>query len=57
VLNPYDIDLAIDPRKVGNSDYDLQALLKLVVYWYSSGIKSSRKIERAVHENVVSIRV
>ncbi len=55
VLNPYEIDLEIDPHKVGNSAYEPKAMLKLVVYGYSYGIKSSRKLERAVHENVAFI--
>lgn len=55
VLNPYEIDLEIDPHKVGNSAYEPKAMLKLVIYGYSYGIKSSRKLERAVHENVAFI--
>jgi len=55
VLNAYEIDLEIDPHKVGNSAYEPKAMLKLVVYGYSYGIKSSRKLERAVHENVAFI--
>jgi len=55
VLNPYEIGLEIDPHKVGNSAYEPKAMLKLVVYGYSYGIKSSRKLERAVHENVAFI--
>lgn len=55
VLNPYEIDLEIDPYKVGNSAYEPKAMLKLVVYGYSYGIKSSRKLERAAHENVAFI--
>ena len=55
VLNAYEIDLEIDPHKVGNSAYEPKAMLKLVVYGYSYGIKSSRKLERAAHENVAFI--
>jgi len=55
VLNPHEIDLEIDPHKVGNSAYEPKAMLKLVVYGYSYGIKSSRKLERAVHENLAFI--
>jgi transposase len=55
VLNANEIDLEIDPHKVGNSAYEPKAMLKLVVYGYSYGIKSSRKLERAVHENVAFI--
>jgi transposase len=55
VLNPHEINLEIDPHKVGNSAYDPKAMLKLVVYGYSYGIKGSRKLERAVHENLAFI--
>jgi len=55
VLNPHEIDLEIDPHKVGNSAYDPQTMLKLLVYGYSYGIKGSRKLERAVHENLAFI--
>jgi transposase len=55
VLNPAEIDLAIDSHKVGNSAYDPKAMLKLLVYGYSYGIRSSRKLERAVHENLAFI--
>ncbi len=55
VLNPHEIDLEIDPHKVGNSAYDPKAMLKLLVYGYSYGIKSSRKLERAVQENLAFI--
>lgn len=55
VLNPHEIGLGIDPHKVGNSAYEPKSMLKLVVYGYSYGIKSSRKLERAVHENVAFI--
>jgi len=55
VLNPAEIDLEIDPHKVGNSAYDPKAMLKLVVYGYSYGIKGSRELERAVYENLAFI--
>lgn len=55
VLNPHEIDLAIDSHKVGNSAYEPKSMLKLVVYGYSYGMKSSRKLERAAHENVAFI--
>ena len=37
---------------MGNSAYDPKTMLKLVVYGYSYGIKGSRKLERAAHENL-----
>jgi transposase len=41
-----------DENQVGNSEYDPRAMLKLLVYGYSYGIRSSRKLERATHHNV-----
>jgi len=42
----------LDPRRVGNSQYDPTAMLKLLVYGYSYGIRSSRKLERECHYNL-----
>ena len=41
-----------DPHQVGNSEYDPRAMVKLLVYGYSYGIKSSRKLERESHINL-----
>jgi transposase len=46
------LGIEIDPQKVGNSEYDPKAMLKLLVYGYSYGIKSSRKLEREIHHNI-----
>lgn len=46
------LGIEIDPNKVGNSTYDPKAMLKLLVYGYSYGIRSSRKLERACHHNL-----
>lgn len=42
----------LDPQKVGCPQYHPQAMLKLLVYGYSYGIRSSRKLERACHYDV-----
>lgn len=47
-----ELGIEIDPNKVGNSQYDPKAMLKLYAYGYSYGIKSSRKLERATHHNL-----
>ena len=47
-----ELDITIDERKVGNSAYDPRLMLKLLLYAYSYGVKSSRKIEREVHNNL-----
>lgn len=44
--------LMLDPRRVGNSQYDPRAMLKLLVYGYSYGVRSSRKLERECHYNL-----
>jgi transposase len=47
-----DLGIQIDPDQVGNSEYDPKAMLKLFVYGYSYGTKSSRKLERETHHNL-----
>jgi transposase len=47
-----DFGITLDSNKVGNSEYHPQAMLKLLVYGYSYGIRSSRKLERATHHNL-----
>lgn len=47
-----DLGIILDSNKVGNSEYHLHAMLKLLVYGYSYGIRSSRKLERATHHNL-----
>src|SRR5665648_861044 len=46
------LGITLDSNKVGNSEYHPQAMLKLLVYGYSYGIRSSRKLERATHHNL-----
>ncbi len=41
-----------DSDKVGNPCYHPRAMVKLLVYGYSYGIRSSRKLERAVNHNL-----
>ena len=51
-LNFKDLGIDINPNKVGNSQYDPSAMLKLLVYGYSYGTTSSRKLERATYHNM-----
>jgi len=44
--------LTLEPCRVGNSQYDPRAMLKLLVYGYSYGVRSSRKLERECHYNL-----
>jgi len=41
-----------DEHQVGNAEYDPRAMLKLIAYGYSYGIRSSRKLERALVHNL-----
>jgi len=46
------LGIEFDSCKVGNSSYDPRAMLKLLVYGYSYGVRSSRKLERETHYNL-----
>lgn len=46
------LGIDIDENKVGNSSYHPISMLKVLVYSYSYGWRSSRKIERALHHNL-----
>jgi transposase len=54
-LDLQEIGIDIDPDKVGNSEYEPRSMLKLFVYGYSYGVKSSRKLERECHHNMAFI--
>lgn len=47
-----ELGIELDEHQVGNSEYDPKAMLKLLVYGYSYGLKGSRKLERACYHNV-----
>ena len=47
-----ELGIEIDPGKVGSPQYDPKAMLKLLVYGYSYGVRSSRKLERAAYYNL-----
>ncbi|MEW5993278.1 MAG: transposase [Candidatus Zixiibacteriota bacterium] len=46
------LGIELDAGKVGNSSYDPKAMLKLLVYGYSYGVRSSHKLERETHYNL-----
>ena len=46
------LGLVIDHSQVGNPAYAPKTMLKLLVYGYSYGWRSSRKLERACHHNL-----
>ena len=47
-----ELGINLDDRKVGCPQYNPKAMLKLLVYGYSYGIRSSRKLEREAHYNL-----
>jgi len=54
-VDSLDIDelgMRADPLKEGNPSYDPVAMLKLLVYGYSYGVRSSRKLERETYYNL-----
>lgn len=46
------LGIEIDPNRVGNAAYDPKAMVKLLVYAYSYGVRSSRKMEREANYNL-----
>jgi len=46
------LDIKIELQKEGNPCYDPKAMLKLLIYGYSYGVRSSRKLEREVYNNL-----
>jgi len=47
-----ELGIEIEPHKVGCPQYDPKIMLKLLVYGYSYGVRSSRKLERETHYNL-----
>lgn len=47
-----ELGIVINSDKVGNPSYNPKAMLKLLVYGPSYGIRSSRKLERATKHNL-----
>jgi transposase len=54
-LNFHELGIEIDRHKVGNAEYDPRSMVKLLVYGYSYGVKSSRKLERECYHNIAFI--
>lgn len=52
VMDLSELGIAVDHNKIGCPEYDPRSMLKLLVYGYSYGIRSSRKLERATHDNI-----
>ena len=47
-----ELGIALDDKQMGPPEFDPVAMVKLLVYGYSYGIRSSRKLERALYHNV-----
>ncbi len=46
------LGITLDENKVGNPEYNPKTMLKLLIYGPSYGIRSSRKLERAIYHNL-----
>ena len=46
------IGIAVDYTREGNPCYDPRSMLKLLIYGYSYGVRSSRKLEREAYYNL-----
>ena len=51
-LDLKELGVDVNEDAVGNSSYDPSIMLKILVYGYSYGWRSSRKLERALHHNL-----
>ena len=51
-LDVNSLDLKEDNDEVGRKRYPPKEMLKILIYSYSVGIRSSREIERLTHENI-----
>jgi transposase len=52
VMDLSELGIVVEHNKIGCPEYDPRSMLKLLVYGYSYGIRSSRKLERATHDNL-----
>ena len=55
IIDSLDFDklgIEVDPHKVGCPQYNPKVMLKLLVYGYSYGVRSSRKLEREANYNL-----
>jgi len=47
-----ELGIVLDEKQVGNPEYYPKSMVKLLTFGYSYGIRSSRKLERAVYHNI-----
>ncbi|NLG15740.1 MAG: IS1182 family transposase [Fibrobacter sp.] len=51
-LDMNELGISMDKNQEGNPRYNPKAMLKLMIYGYSYGVRSSRKLEREIHYNL-----
>ncbi len=51
-LNFEKLGITLDSCKIGAHEYHPKSMLKLLIFGYAYGIRSSRKLERAAHDNL-----
>ena len=51
-LDFHEPGIEINRHKAGNAEYDPWSMVKLLIYGYSYGVKSSRKLERECYHNI-----
>jgi len=51
-LDLKELGFELQDIRVGAPEFDPRAMLKLLIYGYSYGLRSSRKLERACHHNL-----
>jgi transposase len=51
-LNFQTLGIDLQPNQIGPPEFDPKAMLKLLIYGYTYGIRSSRKLERATYHNL-----
>jgi transposase len=54
-LDFHKLGIDINSDRIGNPEYDPRSMLKLLIYGYSYGVKSSRKLERECYHNLAFI--
>ncbi len=49
------LGISLEPYKGGPDEYDPKTMLKIIVYGYSMGVRSSRKLELACHRDIAFV--
>lgn len=54
-MNFAKLGIGLDPYKGGPDEYDPKTMLKIIVYGYAIGVRSSRKLELACHRDIAFV--